>query len=104
MKSGLVLLGGRHPSTNVIYNHLRKRVPVERVVLESRRSRFGLLRRRVARLGLARAVGQACFRAVIYPVLRIAASSRIHELKKRFQLDAAPVPSEQVVSVKSVND
>jgi methionyl-tRNA formyltransferase len=104
MKGGVVLLGGRYPSTNVIYNHLRKLMQVERVVLESRRSRVRLLRRRVARLGAARAMGQACFRGLIVPALQIAASSRIRQIKHRFQLDDTPPSTDRVISIRSVND
>lgn len=104
MKGGVVLLGGRSPSTRVIYNHLRARVHVERVVLESRPSRFHLLRRRAARLGLARATGQAFFRAFVFPALQISAASRIRELKKNLQLNDDAIPAEQIVSVASVND
>ena len=104
MKSGVVLLGGRYPSTNVIYNHLRKRVQVQGVVLESRRSRVSLLRKRAARLGAARAMGQACFRGLIVPPLQIAAFRRIRDLKRRFQLDDTPPSANQVVSIRSVND
>lgn len=101
---GVVLLGGCSPSTNVIYNHLRKRVQVQCVVLESRRSRLSLLRRRAARLGIARAVGEACFRALIFPWLRFATLGRIRELKAQFELDDSPAPRNQVMNVRSVND
>jgi methionyl-tRNA formyltransferase len=104
MKGGVVLLGGRYPSTNVIYNHLRKRVQIQRVVLESRRSRFNLLRKRAARLGAAKAIGQACFRALIVPTLQIAAFRRIRDLKHCFQLDDTSAPGDRVVSIRSVND
>lgn len=101
---GVVLLGGRSLSTNVIYNHLRERSRVEQVVLESRRSRLRLLRGRAARLGPAKAIGQACFRGLIFPALRVAASGRIRELKHRFQLDDTPPPADQVIGIRSVND
>ena len=104
MSGGVVLLGGRSPSTRVIYNHLCNRVQVGRVILEARPSRLRLLRKRAARLGLAKAMGQACFRALVFPMLRISAATRVRELKESLQLDDNVIPAEQVVSVNSVND
>jgi folate-dependent phosphoribosylglycinamide formyltransferase PurN len=105
MKSGaIVLLGGPFWSTNIVYNHLRKKFEIGAVIVEARASRLHMILRRARRLGWQKTFGQACFRTLAMPALRIGSARRIREIKKVCDLDETPIPAHEVTRVRSVND
>jgi methionyl-tRNA formyltransferase len=88
--------------TNILYQALASRFEIEAVIVEKPISRAILFRRRVARIGLARALDQAVFSLLVVPILRARAKTRIETLRTRLKADS-PVPQNRVVQVDSVN-
>jgi folate-dependent phosphoribosylglycinamide formyltransferase PurN len=101
---GVVLLAGPGESTNMVFNGLRRRVPVRGVIVERRVGRRALVRRRMRRHGIGRTIGQIAFRALIVPLLRRSSRRRRAELVRTVSLDLTPIPDDLVRRVRSVND
>jgi folate-dependent phosphoribosylglycinamide formyltransferase PurN len=99
----IVLLAGRGPHANLVYNFLAQRWSISAAVLEEPVGKWELARRRGARLGWAHVAGQVAFRAGIFPFLAAAARSRTAELIREHGLSAAAIPAEKVIAVPSVN-
>jgi folate-dependent phosphoribosylglycinamide formyltransferase PurN len=99
----LVLLAGPGESTRIVYNFLRPRFDVVRVILEQPVSRAALIRGRLRRHGMAKVAGQVFFRAVAVPILQAKARRRARQIKRQFGLDDTPVPADRVLAVLSAN-
>jgi methionyl-tRNA formyltransferase len=104
MSAGIVILGGPFPSTAALYNFLSPQFTVLRVIIENRRSRFGIFKKRVVRFGVGAALGQSLFRFAIAPALEFGARGRIREITKGADLDFTSPPAEIVTRVSSAND
>jgi folate-dependent phosphoribosylglycinamide formyltransferase PurN len=103
MSCEVVMLAGPFRSTAVVYNFLRSRFKIGRVIVEAKPSRWQMLRNRARKLGLARVVGQFCFRSLAVPYLRLASKSRLQQIDSQFQLDLSPIPDRDVTRLDSVN-
>jgi len=101
---GIVVLGGPFPSTAMVFNHLRARFEVRRVLMERRPSRTQIFLRRRKKFGLANAVGQLAFRTLAAPMLSLATAARQQEIRNQFALDETPVPVDVLERLDSVND
>ena len=99
----IVLLGREDSQTAILYNSLRNEFLIAGVIVEEGESRLKFVRRRVKRLGLSKALGQIAFRLVVVPWLKATSRRRVEEIIQQFGLDAAPMPAEKLVKVRSVN-
>lgn len=98
----VVLLGSDGPGTRIIYHALAREFGSVDVVIERRLPKIQIFLRRVRTLGIVTAVGQVPFRAVVVPLLALAGTRRIAQIKCEFNLDVSPIPRE-VVRVPTVN-
>lgn len=103
-RSPIVILAGPYRSTRILYHYLSKRFEITKVLIERRPSRLRLLNRRLNRLGLARTVGQLCFRAIVVPFLQAMSVSRLREVDRIFQFDDREIPAELIKHIASVNE
>jgi methionyl-tRNA formyltransferase len=101
-RASVVILATECDATRAVYDALIRRVPIDRVIFEDRVSRRQLLKGRARKLGVAKAVSQAAFSAVVVPALRAAGHRRLTELRSRIRGDAI-IPREIVERVPSVN-
>lgn len=100
---GVVILGGPHPSTWMVYNALKHCVPIRAVVIEGTESTWAFLRRRARRLGWSKVAGQVLFEATVIPWLRLRSGKRLGEICAAYSLDDTEAPAELVHRVDSVN-
>jgi folate-dependent phosphoribosylglycinamide formyltransferase PurN len=100
---GVVLLAQDGTSARVVYNYLRGRFDVVRVVLEEPVPRLRLLAHRVERLGLKTVAGQVLFQLGAVPVLTLASRRRITEIKQVHGLDESTIDPAGVTRIRSVN-
>ena len=63
-KKTIVLLARRGRHANLVYNFLAQRFPIAVAVLEDPVGKWELVRRRSARLGFFRTLGQIAFREI----------------------------------------
>ena len=103
MSGDVVMLAGPFRSTAIIYNFLKSRFPISRVILEPLPSRLEMLRNRARKLGAVKVLGQFCFRSLIVPYLRAVSGPHLREIDRQYQLDAAPIPESEITRVVSVN-
>lgn len=99
----VVLLAGGHESTNVVYQALRRDLPIERVLIEDPVSRVRFWQRRVKALGAWHVGGQILFRLLVVPALAIVSRRRVAALQAGHGLDATPIEPGKIVRVPSVN-
>jgi folate-dependent phosphoribosylglycinamide formyltransferase PurN len=100
----VVVLGRDGPGTRVIVNSLAQELEIGGVVLERPEPQHVFLKRRVRRLGLARAVGQVFFRALAMPLIAWTSASRITEIRRQYGLNDSAIDSDLITRVESVND
>lgn len=101
---GIVLLVDDSDLSRIIYHALAGEFSIEAVVRESKISRTAFLKRRLKRLGWRTVLGQIVFAKCIIPFLRRESSRRRAEILRQYGMDEAPIPAEQVIDVRSVND
>ena len=99
----IVVLATDCESTRIVANALQRAFGCVTLVLEQPVSRALLLRRRMQRLGVVSALGQAMFVATVPPVLRRRSRARIEQICRSAQLDAAPFDgrTHRIASVNS---
>ena len=103
MSQPIVLLAGKSYSTPIVYNSLQAEFDVAAILLEDRVGRGDFLSKRVKRLGWAKVLGQALFRAQVVPYLRASSRSRVAQILAETGLSRAPLPNEKIRTVPSVN-
>ncbi len=97
-----MLLCTDNPASRIIFHHLRERVGDVFVVQEDAVSQRQLLRRRAARLGLRRVIGQVLFRLIVIPWLTLRGRKRVAQIKQALALDDRPMSG--VRRVRSMNE
>ncbi len=97
-----MLLCTDNPATRIIYHHLRDRFGDVLVIQEQPVAAGAMLRRRVARLGLARVAGQVLFRGIVVPWLEWRSRPRVAAILAERDLDVRPMSN--VRQVVSIND
>jgi methionyl-tRNA formyltransferase len=100
----IILASKDDPTARALYNRIRSRVKIDRVVLEDKEPLGLFLKRRLKRLGLLKVASQVLFKAVAVPVLTKRTSQRVRKLKRHYSLDESPIPSELVHACTSVNE
>ena len=100
---GVVLLGGPHPSTWIVYNALKGEVPVHAVIVEGEDPTWMFLKRRARRLGWSKVLGQVAFQSTITPWLKWRSRRRLREICSAYSLDDSPPRGDVVRYVDSMN-
>jgi phosphoribosylglycinamide formyltransferase-1 len=99
----VLLLGGDADSTRIVFHALEARFPGLHVVLEAPVPRRQLVARRVRKLGAATVAGQLLFMTTVLPRLHRAGAARVDEICREHGLNRAPIPTDRVHHVPSVN-
>lgn len=101
---GVVLLLDKSALSRMVYHSLAEEFSIEAVIREDRVARSTFLKRRLKKLGLRTVLGQVVFTQCIVPWLSRETAARRSAIKRQYALDEAPIPSERIVDVPSVND
>lgn len=102
-KLKVVMLAGRDESSKILYHALKEEFDIKCVVMEAPVSKAVMLKRRMRRLGVMKVIGQLFF-IVWYKLVSGNARKRIDAIKKATAMNEAPIESERVFPVTSVND
>ena len=100
----IVMLAGRGDSTNILFHALKNEFPVNSIILEEPVSKKEFLKKRVKKLGFWKVSGQVVFQLIIVPLLNLLSVQRKKEIIKHYKLDKAPLPSNLIITVRSVNE
>lgn len=101
--SGIVMLAGKDPVSNIVYHALAETFPINAVIRERKPSVFPFLRRRVKNLGLLKVAGQLVFAAGIVPVVAHSSSRRLQQIISLNGLHTSEIPRSCAIDVLSVN-
>jgi folate-dependent phosphoribosylglycinamide formyltransferase PurN len=103
-KRKLVILAGKGISTNVLYNSLKDDYYIEKIILEEPVPRKEFIKKRIKKLGLWNVIGQVLFQFLIVKYLNLISAKRKKDILQNYHLNDAPLPSEKIINLKSVND
>jgi hypothetical protein len=104
MRARIALLCANSETSRIAYHYLKEYVDVAVVVAEEPVRPYTVLRRRIRRLGIYPAVGQALFAAVLMPLIRRLSQERLREIMTQYKLDDTSIPEGLCNTVLSVND
>ena len=99
-----VLLAGKGISTDILYNSLKNDFNIEAIILEEPVPPKEFIKKRIKKLGIWKVTGQILFQFSIVKYLNLSSVKRKKEILEQYGLDDSPLPTEKVVSLKSVND
>jgi folate-dependent phosphoribosylglycinamide formyltransferase PurN len=99
----IVILGGNSKSTFYLYNKLRKKYSIEKIIIEKGISKIDFLNTRIKRFGYLKVFDQILFKIFISNLLNFFSSSRINEIIREFELDDSPISNQKILFVDSVN-
>jgi folate-dependent phosphoribosylglycinamide formyltransferase PurN len=103
MKTKIVFLAKNCDSSSIVYNFLKKNVEFEAIIVEKTLSKRKQLGRRIKRLGIWHAAGQAAFMVVVNPILKLLSQKRKKEIIQQYGLDITPMPEKCYREVNSLN-
>jgi folate-dependent phosphoribosylglycinamide formyltransferase PurN len=96
------MLAGKHESTTIIANELRKHFGDFPLIIEEGIPGLQIARRRAQKLGYVSAAGQVLFIGTVAKWLHLKSRDRIEAIKREYRLDCTPVAS-NVIHVSSAN-
>lgn len=86
----IVILCSNSTSSAIVCNALSKQFEIDKIIVEKSVSKKLLFKRRIKRLGLFTAMGQALFSLLIAPILRKVAVTRRKEILRENGLEDSP--------------
>lgn len=103
MKIKIVFLAKNCDSSSIVYNFLKKHIEFDAIIVEKTLSKRKQLARRIKRLGIWYATGQAAFMVLVNPVLKLLSQKRKKEIIQLYQLDISEIPENCYQEVNSLN-
>ena len=101
--SGIVMLVGKDPVSNIMYHALAQSFPIDAVIREQKPSLSTFLKRRISKLGMSKVAGQLLFRIGILPIVSYRSRARIQQIISSHGLNPSDIPPSCVIEVSSVN-
>ena len=100
----ILMLAGKGESSLFIYNALKKKYIIDKVIIEDKVSTKKLIRSRIKKLGFFRVLNQLIFQLTISKFLKISSYKRIEELKKKYSFSSQIIKDSVLINVSTVND
>lgn len=97
------MLMGKGQLPTILHNALSEAFPIDAVICEEGMSAWGLLRRRVKKLGLRVVAGQILFLTAVLPVVRRCSKKRARQIISENRLNCSEIPEDRITHVDSVN-
>lgn len=98
----VVMLVGNGQSSKFMYNALKKKYQIIKVIQEENVSKTKMIKRRIKKLGLIKVLGQIIF-IIFVSFTKIFSKKRINLLIEEYELDSTPFENEVLIKVKNVN-
>ncbi len=101
----IVMLCNKSDSSVIVYNKLREKYEIEKVIIEENVSKRVFLKKRIKKLGIIKVMGQMAFSILVVPVLKREASYRKKEILQEYnaKTDCEKLQGENTLLVSSVN-
>ena len=100
----IVLVCSDCDNTRILYNGIRKDIPISQIIVEQPVERGTLIKRRIKKLGWFTVASQLVFQAAVVPLMRRLSAGRVSKFLRDNNLELSPLPADKVVNVPSVND
>lgn len=101
--SGVVMLIGRDPVSNIMYHALAQSFTIDAVIREEKPSLTTFLKRRINKLGLRVVIGQLLFSGGVLPIVAFRSKRRIQRIISENGLNTSEISTDAVIEVPSVN-
>lgn len=99
----IILLAGNGVSSKFIFNGLKNKVAIEKVLMTSSVSKSKMVKRRIKRLGFLKVANQLIFQIVVTRLLKQSSRNKYYKRVEELGLDKTNIPSDTIVHVGSVN-
>ena len=103
MSKKIVLLAGEWKTTAIVYNTLKKKFNIEKIIIEKPVPKIDFLKKRIKKLGWLTVGGQILFQIFIGKILSRTSQKRIKQILQQYNLDTAAIPNEEIISISSIN-
>lgn len=90
-------------NTRILYNGVKDQVAISHIIIEPAVSRKLLVKRRIARQGWWKTIGQLLFQAGIVPVIKRLSRPKVKKILREKGLDTSPMPEGKIIRVPTVN-
>ncbi len=100
----IILLGSNSSSTNILYNSLKSKYNIQKVIIEEKESKLLFFKRRLKKIGYIKLLDQLIFISTFSKILSYFSKKRYSEILKINNLSNFPVDSFKKVFVVSVNE
>ena len=102
-EKSIVMVAGNHESTRILYNSLKKKFTIKKVIIENHIPMGRYFKRRMKTLGVINVIGQILFLLILAPLLKRINKSRLLEIKKKYNLNDEPIDKSKIINLKSIN-
>lgn len=99
----IIILGGKGPSTNIVFHSLNSQFGIHIVIIENKESLKTYLKRRIKSLGFIRVLGQILFQIIIVNILNFFSKDRKEQIISNNGLIVAEIPENKKRIVNSIN-
>ncbi len=100
----IVMLAGEGDSTNILYNAINGKFPIQTVILEGKEDKNIFIKRRIKRLGIVSVSGQVLFQLIIVKILNLVSGKRVKKIIEDNHLDISDISDNKIIKVSSIND
>jgi methionyl-tRNA formyltransferase len=100
----IIMLAGSDFASTMVFNALREKYNIEKVIVEPKEDKLVFLKRRMKKLGFFTVAGQVLFQLIIVKYLNLVSKKRTNEIISEKKLFATTIDPSQKIEVESVND
>ena len=102
-EKSIVLLASDNQSTKILYNSLKKKYTITKVIMEKHIPMGRYFKRRMKTLGFLEVIGQLLFLIIMVPILKRIYKRRVLEIKNKYNLSDDPIDKSKLIHLKSIN-
>ena len=100
----IIMLTSNGDSSRFLYNGINERFAISNVIIEKKKSKYLIIRRKISSFGFLYTLNQILFQIFIPNILWVFSKNRLKNIIKKYSLSNNNVPYEKIINVKSIND
>ncbi len=100
----VVLLVGSGNSSRIVYNYLKNKFNIVKVIQEKPTPKSNIIKRRIKRLGYFKVFGQVLFLQLVVKLLKLTSKKRINEICESYGFELSPISGNVQIEVNTIND
>lgn len=99
----LLILATDCDQTTILYNHLKDKYIIEKVIIENKISKWNLIKFRLKKLGIIKVLDQLLFLIILNRLIHFFSKKRINEIIYQENLNFNPIPEDKIMRVANIN-